>query len=233
MAAIFSIVPIEVWRDKRLTLKQVRVLGVLFSFREKNTNVVWPSRQKIADRCGMNPCDVSTATTALERLGWLSKDGKGGHSKATRYTITAPSLLDDGETVADSTTVVDSATVADSTTRLPVADSTTGKEHTSEQTTTTRSKPNSPKFDARTHLLDIGVSAELISDWLALRKAKKAPVTKIAMAGIEREASKAGITIADALRLCCERGWQGFNAEWVQSKPATALQSSDLFKGGI
>lgn len=141
MNGIFSIVPIEVWRDKRLTLEQMRVLGVLFSFRGKNTDVVWPSRAEIAARCGMNVCNISSATTALERLGWLMKEGKGGHSKATRYTITVPEFPEVG-TVAHSATVADSATVAHSATRLPVAYSATPpvaysatrKEQTSEQT---------------------------------------------------------------------------------------------------
>lgn len=69
MNGIFSIVPIEVWRDKRLTLEQIRVLGVLLSFREKNSDVAWPSRDEIAARCGMHRSNVSNAPTALERLG--------------------------------------------------------------------------------------------------------------------------------------------------------------------
>jgi hypothetical protein len=36
MINVFSIVPIEAFLDKRLTLEQLRVLGVLFSFRAKN-----------------------------------------------------------------------------------------------------------------------------------------------------------------------------------------------------
>ncbi|MBI5922033.1 MAG: helix-turn-helix domain-containing protein [Betaproteobacteria bacterium] len=96
---IFSYMPIEVFLDKRITLEQLRVLGALFSFRGKDSNTVFPSRKAIAKRCGMHQSNISTATTALERLGWLTKIGKGGFSKATRYTITVP------ETVADSATV--------------------------------------------------------------------------------------------------------------------------------
>lgn len=59
------------------------------------------------------------------------------------------------------------------------------------------------------------VSASVYSDWIALRKAKRAPVTETAIAGIRREAEKAGMTIQDALELCCQRGWTGFKAEWV------------------
>lgn len=131
----FARVPIEALRDKRLTLEQFRVLGALLSFRRKVGDVVWPSRQAIADVCGIHPANISSATSALERLGWLTKDGKGGHSKATRYTITVPETLAHSATVADAATVADSATrpLADSATRLPLAESATRKEERSEQ----------------------------------------------------------------------------------------------------
>lgn len=48
----------------------------------------------------------------------------------------------------------------------------------------------------------------------AIRKAKRSPITQIAMDGIEREAVKAGLSINDALKVCAERGWQGFKADW-------------------
>ena len=61
-----------------------------------------------------------------------------------------------------------------------------------------------------------GVSPSTWSDFLQIRKAKKAPVTQAALNGIVREASKAGWTLEKALIECCARGWTGFKAEWVQ-----------------
>lgn len=60
-----------------------------------------------------------------------------------------------------------------------------------------------------------GVSDDLWADWLALRKQKKLPVTATALKGLQREADKAKLPIADVLRICCERGWGGFKTEWV------------------
>jgi hypothetical protein len=60
-----------------------------------------------------------------------------------------------------------------------------------------------------------GVDAKVFSDWVALRRAKKAPVTQTAINGIAKEAKKAGVTVEKALQTCCERGWAGFKAEWV------------------
>lgn len=154
-AGTFALVPIEVIKDKRLTLEHTRVLIALFSFRNKNTNTVWPSRAAIAERTGMHVSNISSATTDLVNLGWLTKDGVGGYSKSTRYTITVPDALPEKKrkTVADSTTVAQSATVAEQTTVADsttvaeqatqtlaesatrvVADSATRKEHTKEHT---------------------------------------------------------------------------------------------------
>lgn len=60
-----------------------------------------------------------------------------------------------------------------------------------------------------------GITQEVWDGFLAIRKAKKAPLTAAALEGIKREATKAGIDLQEALQVCCTRGWQGFNAEWI------------------
>lgn len=64
----------------------------------------------------------------------------------------------------------------------------------------------------------LNVSHEVWVDFLELRKAKKAPVTAAAIAGIEREAGKAQWSLENALIECCARGWNGFKAQWVFDK---------------
>lgn len=63
------------------------------------------------------------------------------------------------------------------------------------------------------------VSPSTWSDFLQIRKAKRAPITSAAVAGIEREARKAGWSLEKALIECCARGWAGFKADWVQNGP--------------
>lgn len=56
------------------------------------------------------------------------------------------------------------------------------------------------------------------ADWLAVRKAKRAgPVTKTVLAAVEREAKAAGITLADAIQIAAERGWQSIKADWLST----------------
>ena len=60
-----------------------------------------------------------------------------------------------------------------------------------------------------------GVSDQVWSDWLAVRKSKKAAVTSTAVDGIKTEAIKAGMTLQQALETCCRQGWAGFKAAWA------------------
>ena len=78
------------------------------------------------------------------------------------------------------------------------------------------------KFKPADLLKTFGVSDSVAADWLEMRKAKRANATKTAIAGIEREANKAGWTMEQALARACESGWTGFKADWVKGESAPA-----------
>lgn len=222
----FSVVPLEVVLDKRLTLEQTRVLVALFSFRNKVTNTVWPSRAAISERTGMHPSNISSATTALVALGWLLKEGAGGHSKATRYTLCVPEL-DQPKTVAQQATVADQATVAQSATKTvaqqatqTVADQATRKEQSIEQSIEQkRKRVTAPAQPGE-------VTDQTWADWLQLRKAKRAPVTETVVAAAIREADKAGLTLEAFLQIWCMRGSQGLQADWIKPAELQQIRSS-------
>ena len=61
-----------------------------------------------------------------------------------------------------------------------------------------------------------GLSEREAHEYLAVRKAKRAgPASETSWRAIEREATKAGITFLDAVRKCIEKGWVGFDADWI------------------
>lgn len=82
-------------------------------------------------------------------------------------------------------------------------------------TDTDTEKKNKKRAEARNVDRPHDVSQQVWQDFMAHRKSQRAPVTATALQGIEREAAKAGMSLNDALRVCCERGWRGFKAEWV------------------
>lgn len=60
------------------------------------------------------------------------------------------------------------------------------------------------------------VTEQVWDDFCAIRKEKKAPLTKTALDLIKAEAEKAGIGLNEALSISCSRGWQSFKAEWMR-----------------
>lgn len=90
------------------------------------------------------------------------------------------------------------------------------------QTPDTRHQEKKKK-EKRTPDKPADVSESVWADFTAIRKAKRSPLTPTALAGIEREARAAGMSLGDALRVACERGWQSFKAAWLDpQEQATA-----------
>lgn len=105
--------------------------------------------------------------------------------------------------------------------KTPSSSSSSSSSSPSESNKQTRA----PRFDAQAHLESLGVDSQVARDWITHRKAKKAAPTETAIEGIGKEARKAGISLQAALTIACQRGWQGFDAEWMKNSqgPPRAL----------
>jgi hypothetical protein len=79
----------------------------------------------------------------------------------------------------------------------------TGREDASRKRDSSPSKPES-------------VSDQVWTDWLLLRKAKKAPVTQTVVDMAELESSKARLSLDAFLSIWCSRGSQGLQADWIK-----------------
>lgn len=103
----------------------------------------------------------------------------------------------------------------------------------------TTSSLRSEGESARSKRVDSGapsipdVPAELVADWLVVRKAKRAgALTATAIEAVQREAAKAGITPHEAIRCCCEAAWITFRADWYAARtggsraPGSATRSA-------
>lgn len=151
--------------------------------------------------------------------------------------IVLPQALAKSATVADSTTVADFKQNPSGIDYLTLAKSARGKEqtknrqehtnisnsaHGAELPTPPPAKPTptkNPKPKTATPLAIEGVPDALLADWLVVRKAKRAgPLTATAIAGLLRESASAGLTPAQAVTHCCERGWAGFKADWFANR---------------
>lgn len=73
-----------------------------------------------------------------------------------------------------------------------------------------------------------GVSDSVFKDFKKLRDKQKAPITETAIKGLQREANKANMTLEEVMKMCCERGWRGFKAEWAETAKATVAKELPL-----
>lgn len=81
--------------------------------------------------------------------------------------------------------------------------------------------PRNKKSSANQIEKPAGVSEQVWNDFIALRKAKRAPLSPTALSVIAKEAEKAAMHIEEALTECVTRGWQSFKAEWIKPKTTT------------
>ncbi|MBG8559169.1 replication protein [Pseudomonas qingdaonensis] len=73
------------------------------------------------------------------------------------------------------------------------------------------------------------VPEQLLADWLAQRKVKRAAVTATVWSTVNTELAKcadAGISANDAITEALNSGWQGFKASWVIKRLAEAAPAS-------
>ena len=75
------------------------------------------------------------------------------------------------------------------------------------------------------------VQEQVWIDWLALRKAKKAPVTETVLKQASAESAKAGLPLNRFLEIWCVRGSQGLQADWLKPQERGKPSAAASFHG--
>lgn len=91
--------------------------------------------------------------------------------------------------------------------------------------------PPAPPLTAK-DLVAEGVDPQHAADWLALRKAKRLPLTATAWADTKAEGAKAGLTPAQTVAKAVASNWSGFKASWLlreAAKPGASTAAADFF----
>ena len=87
--------------------------------------------------------------------------------------------------------------------------------------------PPQPKFVFKTELKKAGVSEEAATEFMQVRKAKKAVNTKNAFEKLLEESQKANLSLPQAIDFCLKRQkpWGAFMATWYQNEQQQAQQA--------
>lgn len=79
------------------------------------------------------------------------------------------------------------------------------------------------KFNFKQALLDIGVDEQIASDWMLVRKNKKATNSETAFNAIKKQILLTGVDANECIKLAVERSWCGFKAEWYDGEKTPTL----------
>ena len=88
------------------------------------------------------------------------------------------------------------------------------------------------KFSFKKSLLNLGVEEQIASDWMQVRKAKKAANTETAFNAIKNQIDISNIPANDCIKIAVERSWQGFKAEWLHENKNTYAKTEYSAKQG-
>ena len=91
-----------------------------------------------------------------------------------------------------------------------------------------KSKDKEIVFDFKLVLIEMGADKEVTSDWMIVRKKKKASNTKTALKGFLTQVEKAGITVAQAVEIAAEKSWSGFQASWYANIKTDENKGTDI-----
>jgi len=188
----------------------------------------YPSVASLVEKCSLSARGIQVALTDLEALGYLRRAYREGRS--TVYHV-AP--VDNWPTPAPDAPPHDVHPAPGAPQpRTPCTPPPHGVHPTPARRApiTVKEPKENPKGNHKApmaltvdDLVAEGIPRNVATEFLELRKRKRAPLTPLAWEGIKREAGLAGWLASAALVKCLERGWQGFDATWVESRKDAAL----------
>jgi hypothetical protein len=85
------------------------------------------------------------------------------------------------------------------------------------QTILDNNKVNKTKFNFKEKILEFVDNETLVSDYIDMRKLKKASLSKTVFDSILKECNDNNFEVSEALKICLEKNWIGFKYEWVKN----------------
>lgn len=113
---------------------------------------------------------------------------------------------------------LDKASLTQSTKHLESNSESTFDNNKQDKPTTEKPQTENNIFDFLTSIIGLGVDKQTAKDWMIVRNKKKAANTLTAFDGIVREINKTNLTPNEIIKLCAEKSWISFKAEWVKSE---------------
>ena len=213
-------IPIEVWQSRELSWNEKVLLMEIDSFTSKGRDCYF-SNAYIANLLGVKEDTASKLVSSLIRKGLIRMTRFDGRNRFLETCISFQCCLVE-KSEADYENNPMQA-------RTKIIDNNISNKQVNNSPNGDISNNTAPaKFSFRDSLRGLGVSAATVDAWMQVRKAQHAVNTEIAFQAVERELKKAaaaGHSAEDCIRLAVEKSWRGFNASWLEERPAPRTQA--------
>ncbi len=103
-------------------------------------------------------------------------------------------------------------------------------------TTKNEKKDNKEKnniFNFKNQLLNLGVDEKIATDWMLVRKNKKATNTETAFNSLKSQIEKSGLTANECIKIAVERSWSGFYSQWLNNIQQKGSHSANTILSNI
>ncbi len=193
---------------------------VYWSKRTKDRNgFFYKTQDEWEEETGLGRREQETARKKLRELGFVSEHKRGVPCKVhfkvehdALYTALIQYAQNSQSSMAESAKL--------ECTNPP--NSNGGKRQTNTENTAETTSENTNiykgKFNFAKALVSQGADQKLISEYMEVRKAKKAVNSETAFKSLISEQQKSGLTLNQVLEHCVVNSWKGFKAEWVKNQ---------------
>lgn len=194
-------------RELGLTGNELLVYAVIAGYSANGQGCYYGSAAYMADLCGVTIRTARDLMHSLAGKGLVTKvDDIVNGVKVCRYQVVGgrEKISPVGKNFPQGREKISPNNIIDNTPYVCKSDK--SLLHTAPQGAASQS-------DILKKFEELGCDAAVLRDWVAARKGAK--VTQSVLDGMQREARKAGISLAEAVRICAENSWRGFRADYL------------------
>lgn len=156
----------------------------------------------------------------------LESDGMINRQKTNRYSLLTVVAYDSYQGLTGQEQAINTPlTRKQQTDNTPLTTLEEGKKETSKESKNKDISPTAQKFNFKDELIALGVTEDKATEWMAIRKTKKASNTKQAFNTFVNNTGS--YSTIDAVSHCCLNQWKGFNPSWVKEIP-TATNAKEM-----
>lgn len=202
--------PIEIWEAEDLTWKEKILLMEVDSFTSQGRDC-YISDEHIAEVLKVDITYANKILSSLIKKGYIKKVRSDGRKRYIETCLRLAKKCKSGLQKSASQTCkkvqhTNNNILIDNSSKKNISD-----------------KEN---FNFKSSLIkDLGVSEEVATAWMVVRKNKRATNSEIAFRKVAREIAKSGRSADECIRVAVENSWSGFEYEWLMNREKTVQHS--------